>query len=454
TPSSFMKGSIQRLPAAGPKITYWNYGKAHWPFVHLDMVFQMLQSADLEGLSSEELAVDVLMEPVPEIPMQRFPLGVPTPPMASMEEESTLPMASMEEESTLPMASMEEESTLPMASMEEESTLPHSNFAPSATSKCWPSSAECPPPNVTRQGDAAMRRALLSTGELHGGSVIVSVLHELEQEVFDAWSTVMLSHLPHVLHSWVVVTTSHEARRMCVARLKAAACVKDPTANLLRWRLIEVMEIALRLNLTVTGSNFHVMWLRDARLYFHPQADFQMAIKSPERQLECRVERTQPGDHCHLGATAEGIYHLRASSRTAGFVSAWLHEGFVQMRRSGTLSGKQPSRTCGRLLNQDGPLITWKGLLYAHMDHRYLPGDAQLAKRVASNGSHCRLAVYVFPDGASSIHKITAELRHTANIFKKIPPKGSTHLGGRTEPTGTGRRHRDFAFQGELCRAR
>ncbi|KAK3278893.1 hypothetical protein CYMTET_13206 [Cymbomonas tetramitiformis] len=99
-----------------------------------------------------------------------------------------------------------------------------------------------------------------------------------------------------------------------------AAGARGIIEELLHWRLVELMAIALRNNLTVTASNFHTVWMQDARLFLNPEAHFQMAVRSTPRVLVCKKDgiydgpNEANGEDCSLGPTAEVFPESRKSA--------------------------------------------------------------------------------------------------------------------------------------------
>ncbi|KAK3278892.1 hypothetical protein CYMTET_13206 [Cymbomonas tetramitiformis] len=312
------------------------------------------------------------------------------------------------------------------------------NSSTVVTALCWPSSTACPSSNTTRYGNAGMQQVFMKAAEAQQGSVIISLLHSIEMELFEVWCDVMLSYLPDVLHSWVVITTSNNTQELCETKLKLCAMDPAPVAypnstaagargiieELLHWRLVELMAIALRNNLTVTASNFHTVWMQDARLFLNPEAHFQMAVRSTPRVLVCKKDgiydgpNEANGEDCSLGPTAEGIYHMKPCDASQTFIGEWLKDGFEQIHND---NGFLPWRASGKFLRQNDQHIQ-KGLIYAHMDYRHLPGDTALSRDVKDKDL-CGLAIEVY-DADSSMKSIVEQMRHAANYFRKCHADG------------------------------
>ncbi|KAK3283111.1 hypothetical protein CYMTET_9176, partial [Cymbomonas tetramitiformis] len=310
------------------------------------------------------------------------------------------------------------------------------DIAMQTTGGCFPSSKECPSSEAVLQGNATLRDALIAASSHSQGDVILSVFHVGLRDLFDVWLEALRrsSAGAAVAPAWVIVSVHPEAHAHCLAQVARGAqdaeasspaadaggvqCVLDPAASegeggggdaggweqelskaeLLRmnWRAVELLTIAVRLDLEVTLSGLDIAWLDDARQHFHPTAVLQMTPAGHHNTdgVQCDAHSSS----CTLGTLLEGFYHIRRHPESLNFCLSWMESG-VRHRLSG--ANFHPGRVVGKALDQHLPL----GLNYSHMNSTVLPGDERHAKKMM-----CTAAIY--PIDGHTNKEMAEKMRH------------------------------------------
>ncbi|KAK3247441.1 hypothetical protein CYMTET_43061 [Cymbomonas tetramitiformis] len=276
---------------------------------------------------------------------------------------------------------------------------------------CFPTSRDCPASNNTLRGNGLIRQmfdgvANYDPGE---GSLILSLFHMAERAFFDEWTKDMQTSLKNLRPWWVVVTTDPEAQSYCLAayphcvldtaKVKYGQVYGSALRTMLQWRLVELMYIAIKMEITVTASDFRIKWFQDAREYLDQDVDVQLAITGSERELSCNRTNYQCSQGrpcsfntsaCPLGPVLEGLYQVQVGRLSPAFCANWLGRGFEKIQMKKELVA--PSTLVVKAMKHMGRF----GSTYKHMDYRAFPGDEGLFES-AKAADQCRVAIRVLP---------------------------------------------------------
>eukprot|EP00854_Cymbomonas_tetramitiformis_P007878 gene7878-9355_t len=215
------------------------------------------------------------------------------------------------------------------------------------------------------------------------GSLILSLFHMAERAFFDEWTKDMQTSLKNLRPWWVVVTTDPEAQSYCLAayphcvldtaKVKYGQVYGSALRTMLQWRLVELMYIAIKMEITVTASDFRIKWFQDAREYLDQDVDVQLAITGSERELSCNRTNYQCSQGrpcsfntsaCPLGPVLEGLYQVQVGRLSPAFCANWLGRGFEKIQMKKELVA--PSTLVVKAMKHMGRF----GSTYKHMDYR------------------------------------------------------------------------------------